>query len=84
MRRDKCRACQRRAEIRGLCRKCYQAAKYAMRQKKVTEQELVDGGLLDPAYGKAKSEFGDLLGDLLSRRTKRCQGRSEKKNSRSA
>lgn len=84
MRRDKCRACPRRSELRGLCRKCYQAARYAMQTGKVTEQELVDAGAMAPAYNVAQSDFGDLLGDLLARRIKPCQGRKPNNQRRSA
>jgi hypothetical protein len=41
-----CLACDKDARIRGLCVACYSAARRAVRIGRVTEEELVAGGLM--------------------------------------
>lgn len=65
MTRDKCLTCRRRAEVRGLCHKCYQSARYAIKKNKIQERALIDGGLLLPKGATAKSDFGALLKELM-------------------
>ncbi len=65
-RKKNCLACRRDAEIRGLCRACYQAARYAMETGKATEEELVDRGVLLEPNATPQSEYGSLLKHILA------------------
>lgn len=69
-----CLGCKRNADTRGLCRRCYQVARYAIETKKTTEQELIDAGLLLAAYAEPKSDYSKMLAKLLAnpRRKQPC------------
>jgi hypothetical protein len=44
----KCLTCINQAEVRGLCRRCYQSALSAIRRGEHDEAELIAAGLLGP------------------------------------
>jgi predicted amidophosphoribosyltransferase len=69
MRREVCRSCQGRLEeIRGVCSRCYQAARYAIEIGETTDEELVSLGFWLPAYSRPRSEMRSGLADYLSRK----------------
>lgn len=82
-----CRACGRqRVEIRGVCRACYQAARYAIRHGQTTEEQVIEAGLLLPAYKMPRSHFRSELAEWLSgrKRRKKCQKDGDANQSKTA
>lgn len=71
--------CDRPAAIRGLCRKCYLAARHAMLTEVVTEEELIAAKLLKPPHTTPQSDFRSQLEQLLAKRrtVKRCEPKSQ-------
>jgi hypothetical protein len=57
-----------------LCAADYQAARYAIETGKVTEGELIDGGLMLPAHASnATSELRSALADAMKRQRRKKQ-----------
>ncbi len=55
--------CEDEVQTRGLCAKCYSTARMMMASGKITEQELLDKGMILPARPKVESRFkAELLG----------------------
>ena len=63
------------AATRGLCTACYQAARYAIRTGQITDEELVEDGLMRPRHMAATSPFRGRLAELLDRPKRRRKPR---------
>lgn len=79
--REVCKTCSRIAEKLGLCSRCYQAARRAIRSGKVTSEQLQEAGLIAKANTTPRSNFGSMLSEYLSGKRRRgtCQGSNERK-----
>jgi hypothetical protein len=57
--------CGREANIRGLCSRCYTAARKLVNEKKTTWETLEEAGLAKPLGGGARGVFGQAFTKAL-------------------